>query len=155
MNGADGVYRAHPRIHATHRGSDCNPAGYKSKFPLERSSTFHCSAVSFARDILSEIAQCCRNLSLAAERRFQPVAGFVRWSLNLWCSWSELNHRHLHFQCSALPTELPGRRARRADEEERGVYRGSIPGCPEQPVTLAIHVPDVSSPGFAADFPSS
>jgi len=23
-----------------------------------------------------------------------------------------LNHRHLHFQCSALPTELPGRRAR-------------------------------------------
>src|SRR5262249_49464044 len=27
-----------------------------------------------------------------------------------WCPGAELNHRHLHFQCSALPTELPGRR---------------------------------------------
>jgi hypothetical protein len=26
----------------------------------------------------------------------------------LWCPGAELNHRHLHFQCSALPTELPG-----------------------------------------------
>src|SRR5262245_24777263 len=26
-----------------------------------------------------------------------------------WCPGAELNHRHLHFQCSALPTELPGR----------------------------------------------
>jgi len=97
MNGADGVYRAHPRIRATHRGSDCNPAGYKSKFPLECSSTFHCSAVSFTRDILSEIAQCCRNLILAAERRFQPVAGFVRWSLDLWCPGAEscLSSKHL------------------------------------------------------------
>src|SRR5271169_6800957 len=25
-----------------------------------------------------------------------------------WCPGAELNHRHLHFQCSALPTELPG-----------------------------------------------
>jgi hypothetical protein len=24
------------------------------------------------------------------------------------CPGAELNHRHLHFQCSALPTELPG-----------------------------------------------
>src|SRR5690242_6560696 len=30
-----------------------------------------------------------------------------------WCPGAELNHRHLHFQCSALPTELPGRRIRR------------------------------------------
>src|SRR5262249_32861062 len=95
MNGADGVYRAHPRIRATHRGSDCNPAGYKSKFPLECSSTFHCSAVSFTRDTLSEIAQCCRNLVLAAERRFQPVAGFVRWFLNLWCPGATALREHL------------------------------------------------------------
>ena len=26
----------------------------------------------------------------------------------MWCPGAELNHRHLHFQCSALPTELPG-----------------------------------------------
>src|SRR5438309_7498706 len=26
-----------------------------------------------------------------------------------WCPGAESNHRHLHFQCSALPTELPGR----------------------------------------------
>src|SRR5262245_284221 len=25
-----------------------------------------------------------------------------------WCPGAESNHRHLHFQCSALPTELPG-----------------------------------------------
>src|SRR6266446_2714794 len=29
-----------------------------------------------------------------------------------WCPGAELNHRHLHFQCSALPTELPGRSPR-------------------------------------------
>src|SRR5262249_18531103 len=102
-----------------------------------------------------EIAQCCRKLVQAAARRFQSVAGFVRCSLNLWCPGAELNHRHLHFQCSALPTELPRRRARRADEEKRGVYRGSIPGCPEQTATLVIHAPGVSSPGFAAGVPSS
>jgi hypothetical protein len=28
-----------------------------------------------------------------------------------WCPGADLNHRHLHFQCSALPTELPGRRS--------------------------------------------
>src|SRR5581483_8649575 len=27
-----------------------------------------------------------------------------------WCPGAESNHRHLHFQCSALPTELPGPR---------------------------------------------
>jgi hypothetical protein len=26
-----------------------------------------------------------------------------------WCPGAGSNHRHLHFQCSALPTELPGR----------------------------------------------
>src|SRR5262249_35069952 len=26
-----------------------------------------------------------------------------------WCPGAESNHRPLHFQCSALPTELPGR----------------------------------------------
>src|SRR5215471_5699585 len=88
--------------------------------------------------------------------RYQPVAGFVRWSLNLWCPGAELNHRHLHFQCSALPTELPGRRARAGRRtKERGGYRGSIPGCPERPCALAIRAQDASSPRFAADAPSS
>src|SRR3954466_2197712 len=50
-----------------------------------------------------------------------------------WCPGAELNHRHLHFQCSALPTELPGRRStERRTKEERRVYRGSIPGCPDE-----------------------
>src|SRR5262249_6082794 len=64
-------------------------------------------------------------------KKLSGIKSEFRW----WCPGAELNHRHLHFQCSALPTELPGRRAPRADEEERGVYRGSIPGCPEQPAT--------------------
>jgi hypothetical protein len=33
------------------------------------------------------------------------------------CPGAELNHRHLHFQCSALPTELPG--------QAGGAYRES------------------------------
>src|SRR5262245_9419094 len=73
-----------------------------------------------------------------------------------WCPGAELNHRHLHFQCSALPTELPGRRARAGRRtKERGGYRGSIPGCPERPCALAIRAQDASSPRFAADAPSS
>src|SRR6202011_2444953 len=48
-----------------------------------------------------------------------------------WCPGAESNHRHLHFQCSALPTELPGRRALRAcAPAERGGYRGQMAGCP-------------------------
>ena len=27
-----------------------------------------------------------------------------------WCPGADLNHRHPHFQCDALPTELPGHR---------------------------------------------
>jgi hypothetical protein len=53
-------------------------------------------------------------------------AGYLRSRRNLlaqqWCPGAELNHRHLHFQCSALPTELPGRRTRRtAGGRARGV----------------------------------
>src|SRR5215475_15482528 len=42
-----------------------------------------------------------------------------------WFLWGEFNHRHLHFQCSALPTELPGRRACRAagGKESAGVIK--------------------------------
>src|SRR5215831_10534759 len=156
MGDAGGAYRARPRIHATDRGSGCSPAGYRSKFPLE------CSSTSVALRPHASCATYLRYCTSAAWISFRWQTGGSNQSLvwfdglsNLWCPGAEVNHRHLHFQCSALPTELPGRRARRADEEERGVYRGSIPGCPEQPVTLAIHVPDVSSPGFAADFPSS
>ena len=45
-----------------------------------------------------------------------------------WCPGADLNHRHLHFQCSALPTELPGRRdplARGPEKCRR--YRGFAP----------------------------
>ena len=39
-----------------------------------------------------------------------------------------MNHRHLHFQCSALPTELPGRRTRRtAGGRARGVIKARFP----------------------------
>src|SRR5579863_2104242 len=37
----------------------------------------------------------------------------------MWCPGAELNHRHLHFQCSALPTELPGPLFREAVETSR------------------------------------
>src|SRR5258708_5531379 len=39
--------------------------------------------------------------------------------------------------------------------KERGVYRGSIPGCPERPSALASRAQDASSPGLAAGAPSS
>src|SRR5437588_5935750 len=35
----------------------------------------------------------------------------IRVIFQWWCPGAELNHRHLHFQCSALPTELPGQRS--------------------------------------------
>src|SRR5438309_9434664 len=41
-----------------------------------------------------------------------------------WCPGAELNHRHLHFQCSALPTELPG--------QAGGAYRESPFLCPDE-----------------------
>jgi hypothetical protein len=79
----------------------------------------------------------------------------------LWCPGAELNHRHLHFQCSALPTELPGRRTRRtAGGRARGVIKARFPavqtsrrGCgrhtirPEMPHAPAAFV---SSPGSSA-----
>jgi hypothetical protein len=36
------------------------------------------------------------------------LAEQIRYLGKWWCPGAELNHRHLHFQCSALPTELPG-----------------------------------------------
>src|ERR1043166_3604509 len=45
----------------------------------------------------------------------------------IWCPGAELNHRHRDFQSRALPTELPGRRAR---EEVAGLEhdpRKSLP----------------------------
>jgi hypothetical protein len=55
-----------------------------------------------------------------------------------WCPGAELNHRHLHFQCSALPTELPGRRACRAagGKESAGVIKArfrAVQNGQEQP----------------------
>src|SRR5262249_40566862 len=50
-----------------------------------------------------------------------------------WCPGAESNHRHQHFQCCALPTELPGRRPRRAagHVQSAGRYRGWFRDCPE------------------------
>src|SRR5262249_42592484 len=87
---------------------------------------------------------------------FSKKLSEIKIKFRWWCPGAELNHRHLHFQCSALPTELPGRRARAGRRtKERGGYRGSIPGCPERPCALAIRAQDASSPRFADDAPSS
>jgi hypothetical protein len=43
-----------------------------------------------------------------------------------WCPGAESNHRHLHFQCSALPTELPGH----AHSAGPRAYKDSIWHCP-------------------------
>ena len=42
-----------------------------------------------------------------------------------WCPGAELNHRHPHFQCGALPTELPGRATR------NDAYRQNRYCCPQ------------------------
>ena len=46
--------------------------------------------------------------------RFQhhPRLSLCDFSQKRWCPGAELNHRHRDFQSRALPTELPGRRAR-------------------------------------------
>ena len=46
-----------------------------------------------------------------------------------WCPGAELNHRHLHFQCSALPTELPGNLGLLTGAAS---YKDWISRCPEQ-----------------------
>src|ERR1700732_877026 len=63
-------------------------------------------------------------LTTAMCRRARTYA----WRRERWCPGAELNHRHLHFQCSALPTELPGRRARpTADDESAGFIKARFP----------------------------
>jgi hypothetical protein len=47
------------------------------------------------------------------------------WNFQWWCPGAELNHRHLHFQCSALPTELPGH-GRSAGRELISIELGSV-----------------------------
>jgi hypothetical protein len=61
---------------------------------------------------------CSRTQELPTEViEYDPAlrsSGFVRKNrteakpIFEWCPGAESNHRHLHFQCSALPTELPG-----------------------------------------------
>src|SRR5579863_3047897 len=64
-------------------------------------------------------------------------AGITRTSRTVfekWCPGAELNHRHLHFQCSALPTELPGRlKAARAFAQS----------CPERGLLIEAPPPAV------------
>src|SRR5262245_60827938 len=59
---------------------------------------------------------------------FRKKVGKLKVNFRWWCPGAELNHRHLHFQCSALPTELPGRRSRRtAGGRARGVIKARFP----------------------------
>ena len=68
------------------------------------------------------------------EPRRTGADGKERGRTERWCPGAESNHRHLHFQCSALPTELPGRRTRRAAGGRSAArYKGSVSGCPDEP----------------------
>jgi hypothetical protein len=62
----------------------------------------------------------------------------------LWCPGAELNHRHLHFQCSALPTELPGQLRWRM-----GVARGRVIETRFPAVQTSHFIKD----GVATNFP--
>src|SRR5579883_1933291 len=52
-------------------------------------------------DARNRMREICTSLAAPAMRRINGLE-------ELWCPGAESNHRHLHFQCSALPTELPG-----------------------------------------------
>ena len=49
----------------------------------------------------------------------------------MWCPGAESNHRHLHFQCSALPTELPGLIGFELSSGSARRYREGAGRCPE------------------------
>src|SRR5579883_1305663 len=65
-------------------------------------------------DARNRMREICTSLAAPAMRRINGLE-------ELWCPGAESNHRHLHFQCSALPTELPGRREAKAAPRRRAV----------------------------------
>src|SRR5260221_2370319 len=71
-----------------------------------------------------------------------------------WCPGAELNHRHLHFQCSALPTELPGRSPRgNGGRRSAGFIEARFPSV--QDSRPPPHNQDASRPGLGFGAPSS
>jgi hypothetical protein len=68
----------------------------------------------------------------APERRARERTSAIRW-----CPGAESNHRHCDFQSHALPTELPGRRARPGPPFGARGYRGEAGGCPVCQITRA------------------
>src|SRR5262249_48129980 len=86
MGDAGGAYRARLRIHATHRGSGCNPAGYRSKFPLECSSTSvvlrpHASCATYLRYCTNATWISFRRQTGGSNQSLVLFGGL----LNLWC----------------------------------------------------------------------
>jgi hypothetical protein len=63
-----------------------------------------------------------------------PLCRDLQARLLVWCPGAELNHRHLHFQCSALPTELPGQHRPRIGGTRGAPYRVSPSGCPDKQI---------------------
>src|SRR5437764_4983523 len=53
-----------------------------------------------------------------------------------WCPGAESNHRHLHFQCSALPPELPGPMTR--DVEAGGVIKAGVPTVQPRAIVIGV-----------------
>ena len=48
-----------------------------------------------------------------------------------WCPGAESNHRHVDFQSTALPTELPGQTVGNPGQTRRErLFSGRLPGCP-------------------------
>ena len=80
------------------------------------------------RDGLRFSRVCCRGRMTALKQASHSQRSNA-WE-NEWCPGAELNHRHLHCQCSALPTELPGHTAR--------AYKQSIRACPQTPSYQAL-----------------
>lgn len=78
------------------------------------------------------------------------MEGYVK---GWWCPGMESNHRHEHFQCSALPPELPGRTRWRTRRARKRPYRRPAKACPgsvcaEKPLSRNSSVVGIVGLGF-------